>query len=239
MGPEEIISLISQNAIALGGIALVVGVGGILALIVFARLFIRLTRRESKNEAWQQLGYRSQGATRYGRGRVGTHYMRTVSGHEIHYRMHVKSGFGKTQSSAYWACAIPAPTHFGLQVIEAGIADPSLGAKTSQALDPHKYNWEPRFKDPLLVGDNALDKRFDIRGEDVESIKQFLLANDIGPVLLGLPHVDLTVADGEVRFEDPSLANVWGKDGQPLVEVHDQVAQILITAVAVARRLPA
>ncbi|KAA3644253.1 MAG: hypothetical protein DWQ07_19290 [Chloroflexi bacterium] len=239
MGPEEIINLITQNPIVLGGLALTVGMGGIIALIVFARLFIRLSRRESKNAAWQQLGYRSQGATRYGRGSVGTHYVRTYSGHEIHYRMHVKSSFGKSQSSAYWTCEIPVPSSFGLQVIEAGIADSSLAAKASRALDRHTYDWKAHFDTPIETGDAALDNRFTILGTDAGAAQQFLLGVDIGPVLLALPHVDLTVANSEARFDDTFLANVWGKDGTPLVEIHDQIAQILTKAVEMAASTPA
>ena len=219
------------TAIMLGGIVLMVGLGGIIVLIVLARLLIRKSRGGGGgNWAWQQLGYRSMGATRYGPGKVSTHYVRTYSDREVHYVMDVKAGFGKSEYASAWICPLPAPARFGLQVIEAGIADPSLGARASRALDPHKYGWEQAFSERIHTGDGELDGRFAIFGTDTAAARQFLTEPTVRATLLGLKHVDLGVAESEARLDDPFLANSWGLDGQPLVDVHNQVAELLTRA---------
>lgn len=217
--------------IMLGGIVLMVGIGGIVALSVLARFLIARSRRgASGNWAWQQLGYRSMGATRYGRGKVSTHYARTYDGREVHYMMNVKSGFGKSEYASAWICPLPAPVRFGLQVIEAGIADPSAGARVSRALDSHKYGWQQEFTERIHTGDAKLDERFAILGTDANTAQRFLTQPAVRATLLGLKHVDLTVAKSETRLDDPFLVNSRGLDGQPLVDVHNQVAELLTQA---------
>jgi hypothetical protein len=221
--------------IIIGGIVLMVGLGGIVALITLARFLIGRSRSGGGgNWAWNQLGYRSMGSTRYGPGKVSTHYVRTHSGIEVHYLMRIKAGFGKSEYASAWVCPLPAPARFGLQVIEAGIADPSLGARVSRAMDSTKYNWEQKFTESVQTGDAKLDERFAIFGTDADAARRFLAEPMVQATLLGLKHVDLTLAESEARLDDPFLANSWGLDGQPLVDVHNQVAELLARAAGAA-----
>lgn len=219
------------TVIMIGGIILMVGIGVVVVLSVLARFLIAGSRRGARgNWAWQQLGYRSMGATRYGRGKVSTHYARTYSDRKVHYMMNVKSGFGKSEYASAWICPLPAPARFGLQVIEAGIADPSAGARMSRAFDSHKYGWQQEFPERIHTGDAELDERFAIFGTDANAAQRFLTQPTVRATLLGLKHADLKVAESETRLDDPFLANSWGLDGQPLVDVHNQVAELLTQA---------
>lgn len=221
--------------IIIGGIVLMVGLGGIVALITLARFLIGRSRSGGGgNWAWNQLGYRSMGATRYGPGKVSTHYVRTYNDVEVHYLMYVKAGFGKSEYASAWVCPLPGPARFGLQVVEAGIADPSLGARASRAMSSTKYNWEHKFTAGVQTGDAELDERFAIFGTDADAARRFLAEPTVRTILLGLKHVDLTLAESEVRLDDPFLANAWGLDGQPLVDIHNQVAELLARTVSTA-----
>lgn len=220
--------------ITIGGIVLMVGLGGIVVLITLARFLVGRSRNGGGNWAWNQLGYRSMGATRYGRGNVSTHYVRTYNDVEVHYLMDIKAGFGKSEYASAWVCPLPGPTRLGLQVVEAGIADPSLGARASRASSPTKYNWEQKFTEGVQTGDTELDKRFAIVGTDADASRRFLAEPTVRTTLLGLKHVDLTMAESEVRLDDPFLANTWGLDGQPLVDLHNQVAELLVRTVVTA-----
>jgi hypothetical protein len=173
------------------------------------------------------------GATRYRPGKVSTHYVRTYGDHEVHYVMDVKSGLGKSEYACAWICPLPAPARFGLQVIEAGIADSSAGDRVSGALDSHKYDWEQEFAERIQTDDAELDGRFVIFGTDVVAARRFLAEPTVRTALLGLKHVDLTLAESEARLDDPFLANSWGLDGQPLVDVHNQIAELLTQAASV------
>lgn len=224
------------RVIMIGGIVLMVGVGGIIALFTLARFLISRSRSGGGNWAWKQLGYRSVGATRYGAGKMSTHYVRNHGGFEVHYLMRIKSGFGKSNYASAWVCPLPAPARFGLQVIEAGIVDPSLGARVSRALDSSKYNWEQKFPERVQTGDAKLDQRFAILGTDADAARRFLAEPTVRASLLELKHVDLTLAEAEARLEDPFLANLWGLDGQPLVDIHNQVAELLTRAASAGSR---
>jgi hypothetical protein len=223
----------------IGGVVLLVGAGIIVSLIVLSRsLAGRTVGRAGKgNWAWEQLGYRSVGATRYGRGSVSTHFVRSYKGLEIQNLMYIKAGFGKTQQASAWVCSLSDPVKFGLQVIEAGIADPSLGARVSRAVDPYKYGWEQKFPEKIVIGDSELDQRFAILGTNTDAARRFLTEPAVRAMLLELKHVDMTLAESEVRFDDPFLVNVWGLDGQPLVDIHNQVSDLLVQAVHAARNL--
>lgn len=225
------------TAIMMSGTYLMVGAGIIIALIVLAHFLIRRSRgRAGGNWAWRQLGYRSMGATKYGPGKVSSHYARTYNGFEVHYVMDIKAGFRQTQYTSAWVCPLPAPARIGLQVIEAGIADASLGACVSRTLDAHKYGWEQEFAERIQTGDAELDRRFAIFGTDADAARRFLTEPRVRATLLRLKHVDLTMAESETRLDDPFLANSWGLDGQPLVDVHNQIAELLTRAAGAANQ---
>jgi hypothetical protein len=214
--------------IMVGGIALMVGLGVIVVLITLARMLAARSRGGGGgNWAWNQLGYRSMGATRYGPGRMSTHYARTYGAIEVHYLMDIRSRIGKSEYASAWACPLPAPARFGLQIVEAGIADSSLGARVSRRLDSSKYNWEQKFAEGIQTGDAELDGRFAVLGTDADAAQRLLAEPVVRETLLGLKHVDLMLAGSEVRLDDPFLANSWGLDGQPLVDLHNQVAELL------------
>lgn len=208
---------------------------GIFAMIVVARVMSAKARQGSTrgNTAFQQLGYRSMGAKKYGPGRVSTHYVRTYGGHELHYVMDIKSGLRKSEYASAWICPLPESNGLNLQVIEAGLADDSLVAQVSNALDAHKYNWEQQFAERIQTGDAELDKRFAVFGTDAAAARGFLAVQVVRDNLLGLKHVDLTLTESEARLDDPFLTNVWGLDGQPLVDVHNRVADLLTNSVRV------
>ena len=97
-----------------------------------------------------------------------------------------------------------------------------------------KYNWEQKFTEGVQTGDAELDERFAIFGTDADAARRFLAEPTVRTILLGLKHVDLTLVESEVRLDDPFLANAWGLDGQLLVDVHSQVAELLARAVSTA-----
>jgi hypothetical protein len=119
-------------------------------------------------------------------------------------------------------------------VVEAGIADPSLGARASRAVSSTKYKWEQRFPEGVQTGDAQLDERFAIFGTEADAARRFLAEPTVRTALLGLKHVDLTLTESEARLDDPFLTNSWGLNGQPLVDVHKQVAELLARAAGAA-----
>ena len=216
----------------MSSIYLMLVIVGIFVMIMVARVMSARSREGSArgNPAFQQLGYRSMGAKKYGRGRVSTHYVRTVDGHEVHYVMDIKSGLRKSEYASAWICPLTSSSDLNLQVVEAGIADDSLVARVSNAVDSHKYDWKQEFAERIRTGDAELDKRFAMFGSDKTAVKDFLTVSAVRENLLGLKHVDLTLTEAEARLDDPFLINVWGLDGQPLVDVHNQVAELLTSA---------
>ncbi len=224
-----------MGAITMGGIYLAVGVVVIVALIVLSRLMIRRSRnRVGKNWAWNQLGYRSAGATKYGPANVSTHYVRDYNGFEVHYMMHIRARFGKSEYASAWVCPLSAPARLGFQVVEAGIADSSLAARVDRAVSRAKYGWEKKFSEGIRTGDTGLDERVAVFGADAEAVRQFLVQPTVRATLLGLKHVDLTLTEWEARLDDPFLTNSWGLDDQPLVDLHNQVAELLTLAAGAA-----
>ena len=63
---------------------------------------------------------------------------------------------------------------------------------------------------------------------------RFLTQPAVRATLLGLKHVDLTMVESETRLDDPFLTNSWGLDGQPLVDIPNQVAELLTQAAGAA-----
>ncbi len=204
---------------------------GVMMVFGIVIVIVRLRGASAAGGQWAQLGYRPvAGDTRVGLGRQTTHLVRDYIGYQVHYLSSHKAGFGKMQMSVSWVCPLTEAAQFGLQVVEAGLADDSVGAKVSKAIDRYKYNWQPRFTQSLTTGDPQFDSRFAIFGTHPDKALRLLQDPAVREAILSLKHVDLTVAESEARFEDPFFVNQWNLSGKDLVDVHNQIAMIITRA---------
>ena len=204
-----------------------------LVLVGVVLALVQLRRASASKGEWAQIGYRPvAGGRRTGLGRQAAHYVRVYRGFEVHYLTDYKAGYGKTEMAVSWVCPLPRPARFGLQVVEAGLADASLGARASRAVSPYRYNWKPRYVERTHIGDPEVDSRFDVFSTDPAAARRLVGDSGLRPVILSLKHVDLTVAQDQVRLEDPFNVNLWGIGGQALVDVHNRIADILTRASA-------
>jgi hypothetical protein len=218
-----------QALIMVGTVALMLCLGGLAALVAILR--ITSASRGSK-QAWNTLGYQpGEGGRGMGLGRASAHYVRNYSGFEIHYlTSHKQASVRRTQMMHTWLCELPQPARFGLQVVEAGIADASLGARAARAVGSYKYGWERQFDQSVETGDAKLDRRFAIFSSHPDAASHLLAEPGMRDALLSLKHVDLTVAGSKARFDDPFMVNLWRKTGQGLAEIHNQIAEIVTRA---------
>ncbi len=214
----------------------VMGVLVVFLLAGAAFALIQLRRASSSRGPWAALCYRPvAGGTRTGMARQTSHSVRNYRGFEVHYLTHYKVGFGKTQMAVSWVCPLASPARFGLQVVEAGLADASPSARVSRTLSPYKYDWQARYAERIQIGDQELDARFAFVCNDQAAARGLLASPDLRPVLLSLRHVDLTLSKGDVRFEDPFNVNLWGLSGDALAEAHNRIADVLTQVAAAAR----
>lgn len=117
-------------------------------------------------------------------------------------------------------------------MVEAALADASLGARVCRSLSPHQYNRQSRYAERIRIGDPELDSRLADLCNGPAAARRFLANPSLRPVLLSLKHVDLTVSRDGVRFQGAFSANVWGLSAQALVDLHNQAAHILARAAA-------
>lgn len=206
---------------------------GLFLLLGVLLILLQLRKASSSKKQWAQLGYRPvAGGSRSGLGRHAAHYVRSCQSFEVHYVTSYKAGYGKTEMAVSWICPLPASSLFELQVVEAELAAASLGARVSKALNRYKYNWQPLVTERIHINDKQLDRRFAVFGIDQAAADSLLSDPDLRSILLSLSHVDLTVAQDQVRFQDPFNVNLWGLSGRALVDLHNKIAEILVRTAA-------
>jgi hypothetical protein len=234
--------------------AIIIGVFFIFAFVVGIAIFVRVMSAATApraREYWAQLGYKSaEGARQISMFRESIHQIRVYNNLELHYSTSRKAGF-VSKFSESWVCRLQTPARFGLQIVEKQGASKPDRTITSEASQTHSfgssigraarsfawYNWKQHFTGQLNAGDLELDTRFAIFGTDVNAARTLLSNPTVRNALLSLKHVDLSIADTEVRFEDPFKANfMWirGVTIQDLTNIHNQIAEIVTLAASAA-----
>ena len=112
--------------------------------------------------------------------------MRIYQGFEVHYLTNYKAGYGKTEMAVSWVCRLPRSARFGLQMVEADLADASLGARASRGLSSYQYNLQPRDAERIHLSDPDFDARFAVFATDQPAAHSFLTDPGRRPVLVSL-----------------------------------------------------
>jgi len=203
-------------------VVLFIAVGLLFAFIRFRSASATMGQRNDL----LNMGYTPLKEGKEGKARVA-HYVRRHNGHEIHFISSSEVQPGKVIVDVTWVCSLAGDVPFGLQIIEAGLADKSLVGRVSDAFDRRRYNWEALFSEKVKTGDSRLDSRFVMLSDQPERALPALTTPSLTTSLLELKHVDLKMSPGEIRFQDPFYQNLWGLSGQKLVAKHQQIADIL------------